>query len=371
MLKLKEISLVVATLTVTACTTPLERRQADGGFDYVNAPETKPLTIPEGLKTPKYSQEYAIPPLKAKANNAVVGEALDIRPPLQILPMADGTHVEEGSDNIKVVVETIDNSVDLKKEMFTVVEGFLKSKNYGIAKEDYDTGVIDTDWIDHEEVIDSSWFGADKVYKVRQRYQFIVEVRPHGRTGNLIINLLDHQQSYNGEDSQQLLNSEDKKRYTIDMLNSAVGFMAKERARIVQDMKVKQSKGIDMSYVAAANDKDEGYWLADAPLKRTWDRLALVLPEVGFEVVDMDSAKGLYYVKFNDTSGFWSSLFSDDSIKLKDKANYRLLVAQDKNDANKTEIRIRDNEDQPLSEDKVQSVYKAVSGIMSEDRKIR
>ncbi|MDF0535758.1 outer membrane protein assembly factor BamC [Shewanella yunxiaonensis] len=371
MLKLKEISLVLAALTVTACTTPLTRRQADGNFDYINAQSTGPLKIPEGLLSPKFSQDYAIPAVGTKSNKALVGDALDIRPPLQILPMADGTHIEEGADNIKVVVETIDSTVDLKKEMFAVVEGFLKSKDYAIAKEDYDNGVIDTDWIEHDEVIDSPWIGADKVYKVRQRYEFLLEVRPHGRTGNLVINLLDHQQSYNGEDSQVLLNNEDKKRYAIDMLNSTIGYMAKERSRIVQNMRVKQSKGIDVTYVTAASDKDESFWLADAPLKSTWDRLAIVLPEVGFEVIDMDSAKGLYYVKFNDTSGFWSSLFSDDEIKLKNKDNYRLLVKQDAKDSNKTEIRIRDNEDQPLSNDKVESVYKAVSNVMSEDRKVR
>ncbi|MFQ6372363.1 outer membrane protein assembly factor BamC [Shewanella sp. YIC-542] len=371
MLKLKEISLVVAALMVTACTTPIERRQADGGFDYVNAKTTEPLKIPEGLHAPQYTKEYNVPPLSAKADSSLVGDVLDIRPPLQILPMADGTHVEEGSDNIKVVVEAIDQNTDLKQEMFSVVKGFLKHKGYAIAKEDYTNGVIDTDWIEHEELLDTSWFGADSVYKVRQRYQFKTDIRPHGRSGNLIISLLDHQESHGDDNTPVVLKNEDKKRYAIDMLNSAVGFMAKERAQLQQQMKRQQSKGIAIAYVAPSDANDEGYWLSEAPLKRTWDRLSIVLPEVGFEVVDMDSAKGLYYIRFNNDSGFWNSLFSDNNIELDDQENYRLLVTAHKADNQKTEIRIRDNEDKPLTQAQVQSVYQAVAEVMAEDRKIR
>lgn len=42
--------------------------------------------------------------------------------------MAEGTHVEEGSDNIKIVVESIDNAVDLKQEIFTNLDGFFAQK---------------------------------------------------------------------------------------------------------------------------------------------------------------------------------------------------------------------------------------------------
>lgn len=125
---LKQVSPLVLVVAVSACSTPIDRSQANGNFEYVEAGTSAPLVIPEGLDTPRFSKEFEIPKTGAKSNAEFVGEKLDIRPPLQVLPMAEGTHVEEGSDNIKVVVESIDNSVDLKQEIFSTVKGYLQKQ---------------------------------------------------------------------------------------------------------------------------------------------------------------------------------------------------------------------------------------------------
>ncbi|MBO2649672.1 outer membrane protein assembly factor BamC [Shewanella algae] len=365
---LKQVSPLVLVVAVSACSTPIDRRQANGNFEYVEAGTSAPLVIPEGLDTPRFSKEFEIPQAGAKSNAEFVGEKLDIRPPLQVLPMAEGTHVEEGSDNIKVVVESIDNSVDLKQEIFSTVKGYLQKQGYGIVSEDYDKGSIETDWIETEQVLDSSWFGSDKVYQLRQRFRFDVEVRPHGRTGNLVINLIDHEEHYDGSELPVLLSGEDKRRYTIDMLNSAVAYMSLKREQMIKANRIKQSLGIDMSLHQGGDS--ESYWVADAPFKRTWDRLRIVLPELGLEVVDMDSSKGLFYVNLNDNSGFWSSLWGDNKLALKE-GSYRLLLQESAANKEQTEIRLHDVADQPLANETVEAVYQNLADLMREDRKLR
>ncbi|MGS0682007.1 outer membrane protein assembly factor BamC [Shewanella sp. 125m-7] len=364
---LKQISPLILVAAVTACSTPIDRRQAndtDQNYqDLVIAPE---LVIPAGLNKPTYSKEYTIPAVGTKADKALVGTNLDIRPPLQVLPMAEGTRVEEGDDNIKIVIESIDNDIDLKQEVFDVLKEYFASKSISIRSENYELGTIETDWIESSQVIESSFWGSDKVYTLKQRYVYKVDVRPHGRSGNLTIELVEHEESYDGERQDILLSGEDKRRYTIDRLNDSISYMSVERARALKAKRLKQSLGIDVNLIADA--QEQAYWLADAKFKRTWDRLRIVLPEMGFEIVDMDSNKGLLYINVTDDSGFWSSLWSEKELPI-EAGSYRIELKDGIDD--KTEIHLLNAKNEPLSNEVVTVVYDGFSELMREDRKVR
>ncbi|WP_110457947.1 outer membrane protein assembly factor BamC [Shewanella algidipiscicola] len=370
---LKQVTPILLIAAVSACSSPIDRRQANGSDEYVLLESQPKLVIPQGLNQPKYSSEYDIPPVGNKVDTSLVGKKLDIRPPLQVLPMAEGTHVEESSDSIKVVVESIDNDIDLRSEMLDILKAYLNSKSIKMVKEDDEAGIIETDWIENQELIDSNLWGADDVYLVRQRYRFTVNVRPHGRSGNLAIELIDHEERFDGQDQDVILSGEDKRRYTVDMLNNTIAFMSVKRAQLIKAKRLKQSLGIDVSLVKAESTVDTepgaSYWLAQAPFNRTWDRLRIVLPEMGFEVVDMDSNKGLYFISVNDDSGFWSSLWNDNKLPL-EQGSYRLRIEQDRDNTN-TRIYLNDMNDEPLSNEMIETVYQTLADLMQEDRKMR
>lgn len=371
----KLVTPLVLIAALAACSTPVDRRQANGGDEYTNVSIEPALTIPEGLNTPTYSKEYDIPQYGKNVDVALVGKKLDIRPPLQVLPMAEGTHVEEGSDNIKIVVESIDSDIELKNELYSVLKDYLSSKSIAVLNEDYEKGIIETDWIESQEVLDTSFWGSDEVYTLRQRYEFLVDVRPHGRSGNLLINLIDHEESYDGTLQDIILSGEDKQRYTIDMLNNAVAYMSIKRNQAMKAKRLRESLGIDISIINGTASDVEGeqaspsYWLAQAPFMRTWDRLRIVLPEMGFEIIDMDSNKGLYYINVTDDSGFWSSLWSEKKLPVKE-GSYRVVLKEDEGDKT-TRIYLHDATDKPLENEVVEAVYEGFSELMQEDRKIR
>lgn len=362
---LKHLTPVILLSALTACSTPMERRQANGNEDYLNAGRSAPLVIPQGLKTPTYSREYSIPPLGPKADPSLVGNQLDIRPPLQILPMAEGTHVEEGSDNIKIVVESVDSKINLKQEIFDYLQDFLNRRHIGIARADFASGKIDTDWIQYDEVIDSNLWGDDKIYQLRQKYEFDVQVRPHGRTGAIVIKLLAHEESYNGNKQDIALTANDKRRYTIDMLNSAVAYMSLKRDQATKAREREQSLGIHV----ALEQGEQNFYLADADFDKVWNRLRIVLPEMGFDITDMDRSKDMMFLSYDDNAGFWSSLWNDTELPL-EKGNYRLMLERTTNNE-QTRILLRDISDKPLDNKVIDGVYKAFSELMSEDRKVR
>lgn len=364
---LKQVTPLILVVAVSACSSQIDKRIANDSEKYSNHyKETPPLVIPQGLLTPNYSQEYEIPALPQGAENHYIGDKLDIRPPLQVLPMADGTRVEDSNNGIKIVIETIDNETNLKQEVYGVLEQFLKSKDYPIESADFNTGVIETGWITDSQVIDSNLFGSDEIYKVSQRYKFIVNIQPHGRTGDVEIQLIDHKEDFNGDKQDIALSNEDKRRYTVDMLNDAVAYLSIERNKAMKAQRIKDSLGID---IALVNEKDQqAYWVADAPFNKVWQRMRLVLPEMGLEIVDMDSSRGLMFVNATDDSGFWSSLWGDDTGALKE-GSYRLQL--DDISADKTKITISDKDNEPLANETVVNVYQTLSKLMQEKRKTR
>ncbi|MCL1142454.1 outer membrane protein assembly factor BamC [Shewanella gaetbuli] len=364
----KIVTPIILITTLAACSTPVDRRVANGSDEYTKAQEIPLLTIPEGLNQPRYSKEYQIPQIGSKADSALVGKKLDIRPPLQIIAMAEGTHVEESNDSIKIIIESIDNKTDLKQEIFDVINGYLSQNNIPKLVENFDTGVIETDWIENKEVIDTSWFGDDKVYLLRQRYQFNINVKPHGRTGDVSINLLDHEEYYDEAEQEILLTDIDKQRYSIDMLNNTIAYMGLKRERAIKAARIEQSLGIDIDLVEPG-DEQESYWLAQADFKKTWDRLRIVLPELGFDVVDMDSSKGLFYINLEESGGFWSSLWGEEKLSLQ-KGNYRMLL-RTTDDTNQTKILLHDVADEPISNEAIAEVYNRIAAQMKEDRKVR
>ncbi len=364
---LKQISPLILVAAVTACSTPIDRRQAnDTDQNYQDLTVEPQLVIPAGLNKPTYSKEYDIPAVGSKADVSLVGKSLDIRPPLQVLPMAEGTRVEDGTDNIKIVVESIDNDIDLKEELFDVLKDYFASKSISLRSEDYEQGTLETDWIESDQVIESSFWGSDKVYKLKQRYMYHVDVRPHGRSGNLTIDLIEHEESFDGDLQDILLSGEDKRRYTIDRLNDSISYISIERTKALKAKRLKQSLGIDVDLIAQA--EEQAYWLADAKFKRTWDRLRIVLPEMGFEIIDMDSNKGLLYINVTDDSGFWSSLWSEKELPI-EAGSYRLELKDGADD--KTEIHLLNAKNEPLSNEVVSAVYEGFSELMQEDRKMR
>ncbi|WP_282166854.1 outer membrane protein assembly factor BamC [Shewanella japonica] len=365
---LKQVTPILVIAALSACSTPTDRRIANGNDDFVNAKAAPLLIIPEGLKTPTYGKEYDIPEPGSEVNKELVGKRLDIRPPLLVLPMSEGTRVEEGSDNIKVIVESIATTKDLKQEVFENLKGFLNKYEVPIEKEDYEEGVIETGWIENREVIDSSWFGEDKVYLLRQRYRYDVDVSPHGRSGSMSIDLIEHEESYDGEDQEVFLSGEDKRRYTIDMLNNSIAYMSITRDKQIKADRIEQSLGITLDLVAETEDKG-AYWIAEADYSKTWDRLRIVLPELGFDIIDMNNAEGLFYIVLEESGGFWSSLWGDEKLPL-ERGNYRVEL-ESTEDKQQTKIFAKNAVGDPLSNEVITEVYRVLSDAMEADRKVR
>ncbi|MGB0894096.1 MAG: outer membrane protein assembly factor BamC [Parashewanella sp.] len=356
---LKHVSPLVLIMAVSACSTPLENRQANGNDQYVSAKTEPKLAIPNGLIQPTYRSEYQLPVV---SSNGKIGTDLDVRPPLQVLPTAEGTHVENKRDGVKIVIEAIDSKSDLKQEILSSLRRYLEHSGVSIMKQSENPAMIQTGWIETHDILESNFWSADKVSILRQRYEFDVDVKPHGRTGVVSIKLVDHEVNSTDEGQVTSLTDEDKRRYTIDMLNNAISYLSIERKAKTAALRLERSAGIKTVLI---NENETNYWVANAELNKVWDRLRIVLPEMGFTIADMDSSKGLYFVDLKSDSGFWSSMFgADDKLPLED-GSYRIEVLAK---AEKTSIKLKNIDDEPVDPAILTAISKVFVNLMEEKR---
>ncbi|GAA5189236.1 outer membrane protein assembly factor BamC [Ferrimonas gelatinilytica] len=356
---MKRSVVALAVLALAGCSTPLERRQAGGGFDYLEQNSGNPLVVPAGLETPRTSREFDIPALGDQADPELVGPRLDVRPPLQVLPLAPGTRIQDGTDTVTILIESNDDDVALADEIQQTLLGFLGQRGIGVA--DANGGVITTDWIEQTEVVERSWW-RDKEYQLRQRYRFDTVVKDHGRTGSIEITLLDHEERLDGVDEDIVLTDADRRRYAIDMLNSAIAYMAEDRqAREAADQ-IANGRGFNTEL--GLDPEDNAAFIADGGFDEIWTRMGKVLPALGFEVRDLDKTLATYYVEYDSSGGFWSSLWSDSERLDLEEGSYQVRLFEM---GERTAITLMDSDAEPLSTEQVTEIYQIVEQAMGKE----
>ncbi|SHH24711.1 outer membrane protein assembly factor BamC [Ferrimonas marina] len=356
---MKRSIVAVAVLAMVGCSTPLERRQASGGFDYLEEKPGVPLVIPETLEQPRFSNEFALPDLGERADADVVGPRLDVRPPLQVLPLAPGTRLQDGVDSVTVLIESNDDDLNLASEIDEALVGFLNEKGVNLAQ--HQGGTITTDWIENQEVIGKKWW-REQVYEIRQRYQFDTQVKDHGRTGSITIELVDHEEGLDGIDDSIVLTDADRRRYAIDMLNSAISYMNFERGQrqMLRDLEDGRGFNTELGF-----DRDENAaFLAEADFDTVWGRMSKVLPALGFEVRDLDKGLATYFVEYDSDLGFWSKLWGDNDQLPLDEGSYQILLDSI---GERTSITLMDNNGDPLDNETVTGLYNRFAELLQKE----
>ncbi|QIZ76907.1 outer membrane protein assembly factor BamC [Ferrimonas lipolytica] len=338
----------VIALTVVAlagCTTPLERRQASGGFDYQQEQAGQALVIPATLQQPSYNTEFDIPAVGDQTDSSIIGKRVDVRPPLQVMPLAQGTRLQDNADSITVLIESNDDDRDLRQDINDTLLTYLGKRDIKILTNN--NGVIQTDWIENEEEVDKSWWSKE-VYHIRQRYQFDTQVKDHGRSGSITISVIDHEEGINVIDDSIVLADADRRRYAIDMLNGAISYLNYERKKqqVAKDLANGKGFNSELGFDAEGNSA----FIANASFERVWTRMPRLLPAMGFQVRDLDEELGTIFVEYEAGSGFWQNLWGNNDTLPIDDGAYQVKMAEL---GETTSITFFDADVNPLSAEKV------------------
>ena len=340
---------------LAGCSSELERKQANHDFDYQDAKlVTRPFTVPAGLQTPPFSNDFKVPPLSSAAQSAPVGGDIDVRAPIQLLTLVPGSRVEAQGDYsvLWFTARSVNQHVD--NDIWRQLLGFLDRRGIAISDLNIQARTVDTDWFYADERLDPWTPAAEEADKLQghQRYRFtITSDAVRHRTG-LTSQLLAHEAFREGDRDDTPLTQFDQRRYAGYMLNQVVADYDRQlRAGEIRPLTARAAMtlGVDDNGLTA--------WLVDAPFSTTWQRLITLLPKLNFEITSKPESKGLIIVDYDEPDAdFWKE--HDLEPFGLDSGTYHLQLGEYKG---KTSITLFDEDKKPVPASVVSKMYLGLS----------
>ncbi|WJG11150.1 outer membrane protein assembly factor BamC [Aliiglaciecola sp. LCG003] len=355
---------VCLTMSLSACTTFEQRQRANGDFDYVDSKLNETFKVPSDVDTPVVKYDYAIPEIGKEAPKDLVGKKITVISPALVLPLVTGSHVEEGLKEATVWFDQVNDSEPLDTTIWNSLISFLEDRDIGIVSFDKEKQTLITDWMIIEEDKDNGWFTWTSTERsVGRRFEFTLNMKPHGRTAELRTELRDYLETV-GDDVIADINSEQVRRNEVDILNQVISHYEKQ----VRYEDVKRIRQIRSGFPMEMGFNSDGIaaFVVSGDYDLVWPRLLLVLRKLGFNVKDLDKSNGLLFVNYGgEETSWWDSMFSksEDVLKL-EKTDYRIKV---KKQGPKTLITLMDEENTPFDAKTIKDIFPVFSQNMSSE----
>lgn len=329
---------LLAVVAVGACQTIAEKRK----IDYKATRTLPPLDIPPDLSTPEGVKGATEPvPGTATYSGFVSEKGAQTKAPVsgEVLPNFDGIQMERDGQIRWLVVKMPADQVWPKVREFVLNNGLI------IDKENPQTGVIETDWLENRAKVGT---GLQKLLAkslgtlystgTRDKYRIRLE---KGATPDTTEIYLSHRSMV--EKIVNQIGAEGVGETRWEPGPSDPGLEAEMLRLLMVSMGVKEEKA--ESVVAAAkatppaehaklSHQDDSTMLTlPEDFERAWRRVGLALDRTSFTVEDRDRSNGIYYVRYIDPDkpqrkkGFFARLFGS---KDKEPTNeYQIFVKGD------------------------------------------
>ncbi|MFH7564316.1 outer membrane protein assembly factor BamC [Oceanimonas smirnovii] len=270
---MKAPTMMISLLAVTVlagCSNPETRSQANRDFDYESETlRSAPLMIPQGLEAPRFNTEYVIP---ENGTSGATGKSLDIRPPTQVLPLVRGSEIMADGTGLWFYQQQLDQP--LEQQLSQALADFFDATD---AK--------------HNRV-SNGFTSSGKVIGAPEQ-QFSWQLMPDPVRRAVAVQV----QATEGADA--LL--QDRQRAEASMLNAF--------SLSYQQSLSRQQELLDQSPISLTLDSEQQRLVSVQSYDRTWKRLIVLLPKLGFDISNRQQALGYVDVEFDGLSkGDWQDL---------------------------------------------------------------
>ena len=335
-------SLALAVLgLVSACTTVFEGDKVNYKTD--GAQKVTPLDIPPDLTQLTRDTRYAVPGGSISANN------MGTRTAPQIAAVAanqvNDVRLERDGQQRWLVVDRSAESV------WPIVNAFWKENGFTYTIEQQQLGLLETEWAENRAKIPQDFIRRtlgkvlDGIYSSGERDKFRTRIERNSKGGvDIFVTHRGMSEEYKDQTktgtiwqprpSDPQLEAEFLSRLMVKLgvsQEQAKASTVTGTQPVTEKLVTKTTNGVTSLVLAESFDV-------------AWRRVGLALDRTGFTVEDRDRSKGVYFVRYVDTTkeekGFFAGLFSStpaDTGPLK----YRVMVS---NAAGKSEIQVQNNQ---------------------------
>lgn len=311
------------------------------------------LVIPAGFSNPKKSEEYDLP--KVKASSDADGE---ITSPTTVLVIFEGSWIDlEDKHPAKIKVEKPELIEDFPTFIDQGIQSYAKQNNLTLTKNS--TGYR-VEHILQED--DGYWFFEDLVDVESSTYNLVVNMKPHGNSGEIYIDMLDYNK-LSDELAPNHVASYRKEALAVQSLNDLMleldyiyrVKLLKERASL--DITLKLVKNVSGNYVISTQQD----------MKYVWSQIDSIIEDLGFEVEDSDEDLHIFDVIYRKSDdSLWERLFhSDYSGKLNiEPGDYEVVLSSSTTGIH---ISFRSKKGSFLDKSSMEELFELMMKIVKED----
>lgn len=305
-----------------------------------------PVTVPSSLQAPATDRDFAMD----EAQYSGQAEESSLRPPQQVLTLAQGTWIEEGDKQSRIFFDKNDGVESLSNAIWEAIEGALKNLNASASSANKGTGVLETGWLSLIQAKDG-WFWEDNKVPSEHRFKFTIVQQEHKRTASLLVELVDFR-----SDSLELTDLL-KQQLEVRALNEVVGEYDFQYRRLLAEQR--QSVG-QLAIAFGLNEAGQPALVLSTDYDRAFDKVSTMLEALNFNIekVNLDeSTIAVEYEKPQDS--VWNSIWGDEGIALPlENGKYTIKISATKEGG--SVLTWLDEKDQVLDTQMMQTLQQAL-----------
>jgi len=379
-------SVLLVSLTLTACGTVNEFMGREDSVDYKSAQRGAPLSIPPDLTQAASDPRYTAPGganaggmtyLQYQQQLDAQAQAVQAPGSSNVLPQRDDMRVERDGNRRWLSIGLAPEAVFPKLVDFWTEQGFALRVNNPRA------GLIETDWAENRakvpesglrsllgKVFDNVWDSGE-----RERFRTRIERVSDSRTEVYVSHEHMVEKRFGTDDAQVRWEpGEEDPGLNAAMLARMLAYLGADvdRARTLVAQAQPQTDGGAASEPRAQMPRvgTDAVLHINEPFDRAWREVGLALDTVGFDVEDRDRSAGDFYVRYLDTDtgeqrtqpNFFTRLFGGTNRT--QAAQYRIhLESQD----GQTRVTVFDADDKRDTSATAQRLLSVLAGRMSGD----
>lgn len=346
------VALVAATLAVSGCTTVKGWFVDDNKQEKPQQIKDVQLILPEGFSNPKKSNEYAIKPGRVNSKEQFFTS------PTMVLAFFEGSWInEDDRHKAKIMVEKPALVKDLPSFVEQGVQSYLEEKQYKSTKTE--TGYRITSYVQKEQ---GFWFWERDVNIELFEYDLNIDIKPHGRSGEIFVDLVKY------EKLDEELASKQPKLERVETLaaHSLNQFMLELDYLYRVELKKEQASSqltISLETDVAGNQ----VIVSQTDISNVWEEVEYILKELGFKIEEDDDELHIFELSYDKSKkSTWDEWFgSDFGYKLNLPADqYELALTST---TNGVQLKFRDKNSLALDAQSVSEIYELIKAIVEEE----
>lgn len=343
---------VLVAITLAGCARFDERMQAEGDFEYQDVKLLSPYQT-GSFSTDESRPTFNLPVLTdAQIDNGFSTEDVDIRPPVQLMPVIDGISLTTNENHTSVLFKADDQSGDIKSKVWSLLNSYLAEKNIDLVKKDASSMQIETTEFAQLHSF-STMFNTNEQLRNKS---LRLTVKPQVSLNNAVLDVELLTYSEFNDDKQLKFNMTKQRKKNIELrfVNDLLAFAYQQKKAEEHQQLNSQPLTIKLGF----DENHQNFWIVENTFAETWQKVSDLLNLLHFTIVETDRNLGYVLANFSTPD---EEYWQENNLNPFELKSGEYFIQLGKMDENTTSISWLDKDKKPIKEQKVTDMYLSIT----------